>query len=333
MKRMWTLILIIVSFIPLSAKPSKQKDAPIIPAAASVHDSKQDPVHDTATLFASIQKELRDQKYRQEILPNNFSYLLQLLQHGSNTKLEREFAVSVISLFSKLLKGAEYVNAYSFSSLIEQLPSLTKNYFAPPSIDSALQNPVFTNLDMFDRIEKSVTDIIYHKFTKEFSQAQNNPQQFLDDLSAKIINITKQEVSMEQLRQAIIRFLEVGMGKLIWNANDPERSWDSVKTISHNLASLMESNIIEDLNDLDELFWTLTHRYCYFLELNSSDVPLSCYKKIKADVQMQHLMLFDLEEQEPFMQSKSDCLLQTILVQEAKKRAYDLNSIEKPQVV
>ena len=35
------------------------------------------------------------------------------------------------------------------------------------------------------------------------------------------------------------------------------------------------------------------------------------------------LLLFDLEEQEAFLQSKANCLLHTVLTQEAKKRAYD----------
>jgi hypothetical protein len=312
MKRMWIFIFIIVNSMPLLAVTQSKKDTPIV-------EPKKETLNNPASLFESIQKELRDQNYRKEILPNNFSYLLQLLQHGSKTKLDRDFAVSVISLFSKLLKGAEYVNAYNFGSLIDQLPNLTKHYFTPNGIDNlALQNNALQDLDMFDRLEKSVSSIIYNKFTKEFAQAQENPQQFLDDLSAKIVTITKQEIGIEQLRQTIIRFLEVGISKLVWNAHDPEQSWDSVKKISHNLASLMESNIIDDLNDLDDLFWSLTHRYCYFLELNSSDVPLSCYKKIKQDISEQRLMLFDLEEQEPFMQSKSECIMHVVLSQEVK---------------
>ena len=327
MKCIYFFIAIILNYLPLFAAKHTARDvAPTLPVEISaqpvvkVQAKQQDP----SALFVSIQKELRDPKYRQEILPNNFSYLLQLLEYGDKTKQERDFILSVMSLFSKLLKGAEYVNASTFSSLIEQIPGLTKRYFTIQQLDGAtIQKLSVNDLDMFQRLEKSVTNIIYHKFKQEFAQAKDDPQKFLDDLSQKIVHVTKQEVGIEQLRQTMIRFLEVGMGKLIWNPNDPEQSWNSVKTIAHNLASLMEYNIIEDLNDLDELFWSLTHRYCYFLELNSTEVSLSCYEKIRQDVTMQHLMLFDLEEQEPFMQSKSDCLLQTVMMQEAKKRAYE----------
>jgi hypothetical protein len=121
----------------------------------------------------------------------------------------------------------------------------------------------------------------------------------------------------------VLRFLEVGLSKLIWNPHEQEKTWESVKSISHHLATLMKYNIVDDLNDVDELFWTLIHRYRYFLELHNTTMPLSCYAKIKRDIRTQKLMLFELEEQEPFLQSKASCLMHTILAQEAKKRAHE----------
>ncbi len=283
-------------------------------------------------LFQSIQRDLHDLKYQQDILPNNFSYLVQLLErtksdqklhHATEPNQAIEYAQNVVSLFSKLLKGSEYVNSYVFSSLIEQIPGLLKQHFTGYQLESATKLILANDLDMLERLQRTVTSIVYNKFAHDFATCKSNPEQFLDDLSQKIVSATQQEVSREQLRQIVIRFLEVGLSKLVWSPRDEEKTWESVKTISHHLATLMEYNIIDDLNDIDELFWTLIHRYRYFLELHSTDMSLSFYQHLKHDIRKQKLLLFDLEEQEAFLQSKANCLLHTVLTQEAKKRAYD----------
>lgn len=276
-----------------------------------------------AKLLQSIQQDLRNPKYRQNILPNNFSYLMQLLEYGEQTKQTREFAQESFSLFSKVLKGSEYVNSYAFSSFVGRLPAMLKHYFAGYQLESANHLIVENDLDMLERLQQTVTSIVYSKFTKDFATCKTDPEQFLNDLTHKIVAATTQEVTTEQLRQIIIRFLEVGLSKLIWNPHEQEKTWESVKSISHHLATLMKSNIVDDLNDVDELFWTLVHRYRYFLELHNTTMPLSFYAKIKRDIRTQKLMLFELEEQEPFLQSKASCLMHTVLTQEAKKRAHE----------
>lgn len=311
MKRMLFLFLASICFItPAHAKKGTD------PIEQRVDDSP-------ARLLQSIQSELKDPKYRKDILPNNFSYLIQLLEYGIKTNQPRDYAQNVLSLFSKLLKGAEYVNSYVFSSLVEQLPGLLKRNFMYYQPGSATAQLALNDLDMLERLEQTVTTLMYGQFTNEFSKFKDNPDQFLSDLSKKLLAATSQEISIEGLRQTLIRFLEVGLSKLIWNAQDHEKSWDSLKTLSDRIATLVEYNIVDDLNDLDELFWTLVHRYCYFLDLHSTHLPVSFYERVKNDVATQRLTLFDLEEQENFIQSKSECLMDTLLTQEAKKRAFD----------
>jgi len=273
-------------------------------------------------LLQSIQRDLQDSRYRQDVFPNNFSYLTQLLEHGARTKQPREFAQESFSLFSKVLKGSEYVNSYTFDSFVERLPALLKHYFVGYQLESANQLIVENDLDMLERLQQTVTSIVYNKFTQDFSSGKANPEQFLNDLTQKIVRVTTQEISMEQLRQIIIRFLEVGLSKLIWNPHDQAKTWELVKSISHNIATLMQYNIVDDLNDVDELFWTLLHRYRFFLELNNTTMPLSVYAKIKQDIRTKKLILFELEEQE-FLQTKGSCLMHAVLAQEAKKRSHE----------
>lgn len=317
MKRVLFSIVISICFIgPIQAKPvvAKKREADVIEQPAQTTP---------ASLLNSIQRELKDPNYRRDILPNNFSYLIQLLEYGHKTDQPRDYTQNVFSLFSKLLKGSEYVNSYVFGSLVEQLPHLLKKNFMYYKPGSPTEQLALNDLDILDRLQHTVATCMYGKFSNEFNTFKENPDNFLDDLTKKIINATAQEMSIESLRQTVVRFLELGLGKLIWSANDHDRSWESLKTMSDRIATLMECNIIDDLNDLDELFWTLIHRYCYFLDLHTTELPIAFYEKVKQDISTQQLTLFDLEEQENFLQSKSQCLMHTLLTQEAKKRAFD----------
>jgi hypothetical protein len=312
MKRVLFSMMICICFI--SQVEAKKKQA----------DPTEQPTQMTpASLLQSIQRELKDPNYRRDILPSNFSYLIQLLEYGYKTDQSRDYTQNVLSLFSKLLKGCEYVNSYVFGSLVEQFPRLLKKNFMYYKAGSPTEQLALNDLDMLARLQKTVTTCMYGKFTNEFNAFKENPDAFLDDLTKKIIGATSEEMSIESLRQTVVRFLEVGLSKLVWSAHDHDKSWESLKTISDRIATLMECNVIDDLNDLDELFWTLVHRYCYFLDLHSTELPVAFYEKVKQDISTQQLALFDLEEQENFIQSKSECVLQTLLTQEAKRRAFD----------
>ncbi len=264
-------------------------------------------------------------------MPHNFSYLTQLLKYGATTKQTSEYAQQVISLFSKLLKGSEYVNSYVFADLVKEMPNLLNHYFGVFQLESSGTLLLAGDLDMLERLQKTVSHLVFNKFTQDFDVCRKNPRLFLDDLSNRIVSATTQEVNMELLRQMVIRFLEVGLSKLVWSPRDEEQTWESVKTISHHLATLMEHNIIGDLNDLDELYWSLLHRYRYFLELHSTNMPLSFFGTLKGEITSKKVMLLELEEQETFLQSKASCLLNTVLAQEAKKRMNEYSG--EPQVL
>src|SRR3989304_8929791 len=106
MKRMHISLFVSICFINLLQARSASGDARL---------SKVEPVEQRAditpaNLLSSIQEELKDPRYRQDILPNNFSYLIQLLRYGNQAGQPRDYYQNVLSLFSKLLKGSEYVN-------------------------------------------------------------------------------------------------------------------------------------------------------------------------------------------------------------------------------
>lgn len=257
-------------------------------------------------------------EYTQEILPNDFSHFIQFLSNGKKTKQSRAYVKSVFKLFGNKLKATQYVNAHAFSAMLEQLPALLEEYC------------MITKSHKLNAHKENLTSILYSTFLSKYDYFKKSPQEFFDDLSQEILNALQQEITLihddvnvDQLRQSMIRFLEIGLNKLVWNIGEHEKIWDSVKTISQNLEKLMEFNLIDDANDLDDLYWSLIHRFCYFIDMTGSELPFDFYEKIKTEVSAQQLLMLDLEEQEASLETKSEKLMNVIVMAQAKKKATD----------
>lgn len=279
----------------------------------------------------ALQDELKNPRYVKEILPNDFSYLKQLLEYNKQTDQPRTFTRSVFKLFTNLVKGVRYINAYAFSDLLEHMPTLLQKSFVMYRTENLLRNVTIYELDACDRFKKSVSTLLISSFNNNYQEFKKNPQGFLDTLSNEILDLNEEETKVELLRQSVIRFLEIALNKLVWSVEDKEESWNSVKKISNQLAGFMDKAILCDVNDLDDLYWTLVHRYCYFLELNSSEFTLEFYEKIKADISTSHCLMLELEEQDSFIEKKSSVFLKTIMANEAHQRALLLAMQENAQ--
>lgn len=294
---------------------SRVAPVPVYPSVATA------PV--TTDLFAVVRAELGKVEYAQDQLPNDFSYLNQLLVHGKNmTPVQRrEYGRSVFSIFSKVLGGSLYVNAYAYGHLLEVLPAALNPYFMNNKVGDIQQNSVY-DTDAFDRFKASVFNTLYLKFSTHYETFKTSPVHFFDDVSAQITAIAKQEMDTMQMRIATKRFLELALHKLVWDYEDHTKIWHNVKNIAEQLSLLIENGIFEDLDDLDDMYWTLIHRFNYFIDLVGPQMPSSFYYEIKKDIAENELLLLTLEEQDICIQTKRDCLTYALLAAEAKSLAY-----------
>lgn len=254
--------------------------------------------------------------YGLEFLPNNFSHLLQFLHKGKESHQKRAYVQSVFRLFGNKLKSSSYVNAYAFSTALEKLPPLIADYFSPTK----------TGKDLL-AMQTQINEMLYSRFLSQFKSFKDNPNDFLNTLSQDIVtNIDQQELPLpldptdvEELRKTTLMFLEVGLGKLIWNPEDKEATWLSAKNIAKDLSTLFEQKIIVDQDDLNDLFRTLIERYCFFLDLTGTDLPLEYFARVKQDIKSNTLVFLDLAEEED-IESKGERLLRSL--NQAEHRAY-----------
>jgi hypothetical protein len=252
----------------------------------------QDTTYQKENLLKSLQCELKDPSYRTITLPNNFSHLSKLISNGNSNNQPPAYLRSVIKLFSNLLKGAEYVNASAFENFLETFPTIISPYFTLSTSRKYITNEALYDAHLFDRFQASVNNALYFKFSSDYESFKQNPTQFLENISSEILLIAQEEVSREQLRQSIIAFIEIALSKMIWDVSQPEKSWLTTKTIANQLAELLDQNIIEDTNDLDDLYWSLVSRYSYFITITATDIDPSFFTTIKNDISNSDVILF-----------------------------------------
>ena len=253
-------------------------------------------------------------EYVQEILPHSFDDMDKFIAHAIKNNLSGEFIKSVFKLFGNKVKGLEYINPSAFEEMLDHMNIRIKDYVKMPTIN------------LFEKQKEAINELLYQSFLTKFDQFKKEPNFFFDSLSQDILKVagpnkTDDEVSIEQLQHTVTRFLEVALGKLIWSPQDNELTWESVKSIAEKLEALLDNNIITDADDLDDLYWTLIHRYSYFLKIAGAQMPADVFVQIKEDMANQELSLLSLEEQEEYMTTKAQHLAHALAQVEAKMLA------------
>lgn len=250
-----------------------------------------------------------------EILPTNLSHIVQFLEHGKKNKQSRAYTKSVVKLFSNKLKGVQYINAYAYSMMLAQLPDLLNNHFLIKRSNGLM------------KYKETLNSILYQTFLSKYDFFKKSPQEFFDVLSQEIIQTLQHDLPMlgdditpDELRNTVVRFLEVGINKLVWHPEEHDKIWGNVKAISRQLEALMENNIIDDANDLDDLYWTLIHRLSYFIDIAHESLPAKFFETIKTDIASEQLLLVELEEQEALITSKRDHLMHIVRGNLARKQ-------------
>jgi len=253
--------------------------------------------------------------YGIDFLPNNFSHIIQFLQYGKKTNQTGPYLKSVLKLFGNKLKASSYVNSYALLDLMDELPELTKHYFV---IDLG---------NIFEENKKIINNLMYNNFLKDFSFFKKEPKKFLHNLSKEIVEklnkeskIVSSHVNLEHIRQSLVRFLEQSFGKLIWSPEDHENIWNLFYRTTKKIAEL--SSIVDDMDSLDDLYWSLIHRFCFFLDLTGHELPVEFYKDFRIKLSSAKLPMFQIEEQEHSITSKENQLVQALFEGEAKAMAY-----------
>ena len=243
------------------------------------------------------------EEYGKEFLPHNLSHLGQIICHGQSHGLSKEFTEGAIRLFHQKLKSSPYVSAPAMEKFLDQ---------TAPYLELQLAKRSFG-------LWGDIKEILVERFKSQFSFLQDNPLGFFDYVAKELDEkIQANVISPERARATLVKFLNSGLDKIIWSPDDQERTWESFKKIGSSLEYLHKTHVIPDHLDVNDLYWSLVERYCYFLELVGTKLNLETCQLMKRDLMEKNIPWLLTSEQERGITTKIEKIARTVMETEAR---------------
>jgi|GEM_PF-890144 hypothetical protein len=275
--------------------------------------------------FLKYIKELYNDRSYADSLSQNAMHIVEFLEISNEINLGIESVYVGLRLFYNKIKSCEVIDDAVINQVLSPLPKYLERYFSPLS-----KEPDFDQ----EGIKSTLEYIMCRRFVDNITDFYNTPDRFLSSLSQELAksigkNLIKFTVKKdyeeikERLRQLIIRFFEIALGKTVWNIKAPEGVWQSFLTIANNLQLLAVHGIINHMDDLDDLLWSLTHRFCFFLDFAGSGLPVSLFNEIEGDLKSCVVFFLEAKEQDDGIKSKKETLAELVLHGKTKAIAFE----------
>jgi len=279
-------------------------------------------------------KEMYNNKYYANFLSQDGSHIIQFLELGNEINLEVEALYTGLRLFYNKIKSCELIDDTVLIQIIAPMPILLEKFFD----EDELEFPAYNTLS--SQTEK----MLLYEFTEHMHHFQEEPDMFLSEISQQIGRMTKEEFDViekmieekemtQRLRHLVIRFLEVALSKVMWNQTSYESIWESILAIANSIQMLGVNGIIDHMDDLDDVFWSLTYRFCYFLDLVGSGLPTSFYEEIEGDIDGGVVFFLELPEQDEGIKSKKQVLKEAVIKAKIKAIAFEKRGLFTDQMV
>ena len=235
-------------------------------------------------------------------LPYSLSHMIQFLEYGIKSGQNEVFAASVIKMFLQKIKAVSYVEAESFVEFLPKFTEAMKPYLAAKEAS------------FLKEMQAVLKEKLSNLFSNYFSYFQKNPDSFMNSLAEQIAkqtnqNATQHQVGVAQLKKDVLRFIEMSANKLVWSAKDDLQVWYTCNRLAHECQCCLDQKVLCNTDALDDLCWSLIHRFCYFVELSSGSLDKNFYSQVLHDLQTKPLALVALDEQEDLMVTKKAHLI------------------------
>jgi hypothetical protein len=232
-------------------------------------------------------------------LPYSLSHMIQFLQYGIESGQNEQFAASVLNMFLQKIKAAPFVEAENFTEFLPKFTRAIKPYLEKKEAN-------FVN-----EMQVIIKDKLGKIFAQYFSYFQKNPDGFMTSLAEQIAkqtnkSVTQQHVEVEHLKKDILRFIELVANKLVWSSQDDIQVWYTCTRLADECQICLDQNVLCNSEDLDDLCWSLVHRFCYFVELSHDSLSKDFFSKVAHDVKTnKNLTLIARPEREDLMVPKA----------------------------
>lgn len=279
-------------------------------------------------------KEVYNNRDFPKLISQDGTPIVDFVELCSELNLDLTSLYTCLRLFYNKIKECELIDDTVIIQIIKPLPYLLEKYFELEETQLPTQN----------YFSKKFEKILTAKFTEHLPEFQTNQSLFLEQLSQDLSSVVRKEldfyenskpesISIERFRQIIIKFLEISLSKCVWDKNAYEGIWDSVISIANNAQLLADHGIIDHADDLDDILWSLTHRFCFFLDLVGSSLPLTFYEHIESDLNSKVVAFLEAEEQDDGIKTKKAFIAEALIKAKAKAFAFEKKGIVSDQLI
>ncbi len=251
--------------------------------------------------------------YTKRFLPTCLLPIKDLLEYTKGQSDPCGYAHTIISIFHQRMKDVQWENPFAFAQLLDAFPTLLA-----PIIEQSGGNLITQSESDYHALR----NLIAAKYTQEKSLWDSQPEAFVDSLSRDICDYIQNRRTSSDVKNILVRFIESILDKLIWDHKDEIYVWKSFKVIGSQLQTLYERGLIPDMTTLNHCLWSLIYRFCYFIELSGSCLPVNVYSEIKKDLETESVEFLKYDEQERFILPKTELLGRALRLGETKARLY-----------
>ena len=284
--------------------------------------------------FNKYIKGIYNKSFYTNFLSQDGSHIVEFLEMGNDLNLDIESVYSTLRLFYNKIKSCEIIDDTVALQILEPLPKLISKYFDE---DAEIE-------PNFETLSKNIEQKLLFNFTEHLEEFETKPGAFISKVSLEIGEMAKSEVhsfestierkeTLDRLRQIIIRLLETTLNKTMWNKVEYESIWNSVISIANKLHLLGVNGILDHMDDLDDLLWSLTHRFCFFLDVVGSSLPLSFYGEVENDLESKVIFFLETQEQDEGITSKKGIIWKALAKAKAKAIAFEKRGLFTDQLI
>jgi hypothetical protein len=260
-----------------------------------------------------IQKEIATPEYIADILPYDLSHCIALLHLAKEVGQDMVLYLrSVCKMYNNFVKQVAFLDAEMFVEFVHQFS------FTIESLKKQKQQLLLKTTKQSHKAQ--LYEQLFGTFSAHYHQFKVDPEDFLHTLSDDLATMTFSHLDVVELEQTMVRFFEQAISKLLWDGQNHDHAWQTTKQIADALVSLSEAQIITDINNIDDLLWSLSTRYDYFLGLFSATLSAetALYIKKEIDTKKSSLFLFDTMHQVSkhalLTRTLNACLIQKTIV-------------------
>lgn len=256
-----------------------------------------------------------------ETISGNAWDLLDFFEDCKKYDLPADVYFRGITHFHDRSKACEIMDDTVVMNLLDGFASGVGHVFAKPSFTfSAGKN-----------LKNLYTEKIAESLYNGYDLLKTEPTGFVKKLARElerstVKNVTNYEKIIEnraEIRSLAVRFFEQALSKTMWNYLAYQSVWASVLSLAHGIRRLQDYNIVTNEHHINSLYWSLTHRFCFFIDFIGSAFPVAFYEEIENDITNGAADFLDWEESEHNALTKRETLYAAIAKGKMKAMAME----------